>query len=98
MNIKTALFGIFVLAFTTIHGQEIKSGNFGKGLLNIVGKDSSWTMKVGFRFQLLGTATFNENGENDTNFLVRRSRLKFNGYVLSPKLKYKFLEFLCFKH
>ena len=47
-------------------------------------------MKVGFRFQLLGVANFNENGENSTNFLVRRSRLKFNGFVLSPKLKYKF--------
>lgn len=90
MNIKTALLGMFLLAITTMHGQEIKSGKFGNGLLNIVGKDSSWTMKVGFRFQLLGTATFNENGDNDTNFLVRRSRIKFNGFVLSPKLKYKF--------
>ena len=90
MNIKTALLGMFLLAITTMHGQEIKSGKFGNGLLNIVGKDSSWAMKVGFRFQLLGVANFNENGDNDTNFLVRRSRIKLNGFVLSPKLKYKF--------
>jgi hypothetical protein len=90
MNIKTALLGMFLLGFTVLQGQEIKSGKFGNGLLNIVGKDSSFTMKVGFRFQLLGVANFNENGENSTNFLVRRSRLKFNGFVLSPKLKYKF--------
>jgi hypothetical protein len=90
MNIKTTLFGMFLLAITALHGQEIKSGQFGKGLLNIVGKDSSFTMKVGFRFQLLGTVNFIENGNNETNFLVRRSRLKFDGFVLSPKLKYKF--------
>jgi hypothetical protein len=90
MNLKTALLGMFLLAITSLHAQEIKSGNFGKGLLNIVGKDSSFTMKVGFRFQLLGTANFIENGDNETNFLVRRSRLKFDGFVLSPKIKYKF--------
>ena len=60
MNIKTALLGMFLLGFTVLQGQEIKSGKFGNGLLNIVGKDSSFTMKVGFRFQLLGVANFNE--------------------------------------
>ncbi|WP_298532556.1 porin [uncultured Algibacter sp.] len=90
MNTKTALLGMFLLAMITTQGQEIKSGKFGKGLLNIKGKDSSFTMKVGFRFQLLGVANFNESGETNTNFLVRRSRLKFDGFVLNPKLRYKF--------
>lgn len=81
---------MMLLVITSINAQEIKSGKFGKGLFNLVGQDSSWTMKIGFRFQLLGTSTWNENSPTETNFLVRRSRLKFNGFVLSPKLKYKF--------
>lgn len=89
MYTKTALFGMFLLAITTLHAQEIKSGKFGKGLFNIVGQDSSWTMKVGLRAQLLGTSTWEEGADNETSFLTRRARLKFDGYAYSPKLKYK---------
>jgi hypothetical protein len=90
MNTKTALLGMFLLAITTLHGQEIKLGKFGNGLFNLVGEDSTWTMKIGFRFQLLGTGIWNENVPTETSFLVRRSRLKFDGYAFSPKLEYKF--------
>ena len=89
MNTKTALLGMFLLAITTLHAQEIKSGKFGKGLFNIVGQDSSWTMKVGLRAQLLGTSTWEDGESNETSFLTRRARLKFDGYAYSPKLKYK---------
>lgn len=59
-----------------------------------MGKDSSWTMKIGARMQFL---TINEWAENDSgewadpssSFLIRRSRLKFDGYALTPKLEYK---------
>lgn len=90
MNTKSVLFGMMLLVITSLNAQEIKSGKFGKGLFNLVGQDSSWTMKIGFRFQLLGTATWNQNAPTNTNFLVRRSRLKFDGFAFSPKLKYKF--------
>jgi len=89
MYTKTALLGMFLLAFTLLHAQEVKSGKFGKGLFNIVGQDSSWTMKVGLRAQLLGTSTWYEGENNETSFLTRRARLKFDGYAYSPKLKYK---------
>lgn len=89
MYTKTALLGMFLLAITTLYAQEIKSGKFGKGLFNIVGQDSSWTMKVGLRAQLLGTSTWEEGESNETSFLTRRARLKFDGYAYSPKLKYK---------
>ena len=89
MNTKTALLGMFLLAITTLHAQEIKSGKFGKGLFNIVGQDSSWTMRVGLRAQLLGTSTWEEGESNETSFLTRRARLKFDGFAYSPKLKYK---------
>jgi len=68
---------------------------FGKGI-NIVGKDSSFTMKFGIRFQTLMIADWNIRDDNfstvedfESNFLIRRSRFKFNGYVYTPKLKYK---------
>src|SRR5690606_2544994 len=70
--------------------QEIISPKFGNGILNLVGQDSSWTMKVGLRMQFLGESTWEDNQKNETNFLVRRARLKFDGVVFSPKLEYKF--------
>lgn len=81
---------IFVLF--PIIGQEKNSPKFGKGLFNLVGKDSSWTMKVGLRFQTLAISTWDINNglqNNATSMLIRRSRLKFDGYAFSPKLKYK---------
>ncbi len=63
-------------------------------MLNIVGKDSTWSMKVGTRMQLLSNFSWTDDGENkfaspEQNFLVRRARLKFDGFAYSPKLKYK---------
>jgi len=80
---------ILLLATNVMISQEIKTQKFGKGLLNLVGKDSSWTMKVGFRAQFLGTSTWQKGESNESNMLIRRSRLKFDGYAYSPKLKYK---------
>lgn len=84
---------ILLLGFST-YAQESNAPAFGKGLFNLVGKDSSWSMKVGIRMQLLGLSRWNEgvNGglvDPEQNFLVRRSRLKFDGFAYSPKLKYK---------
>ncbi|WP_298493307.1 porin [uncultured Algibacter sp.] len=90
MNFKKTLIGVILLfVITSLNAQETKSGKFGKGLFKIVGKDSSWTMKVGLRAQLLGTSTWNEGESGETSFLIRRSRLKFDGFAYSPKLKYK---------
>ncbi|WP_421803792.1 porin [Flagellimonas sp.] len=97
MNLKKlALLGFF-FSLICIHfsrSQEISSTQFGNGLLNIVGKDSTWSMKVGARIQLLSNLSWEGTGEKsfsnpEQNFLVRRARLKFNGFAYSPKLKYK---------
>ena len=74
--------------------QETNAPAFGKGLFNLVGKDSSWTMKVATRMQILTVARWNEgtNGgftNPQQNFLIRRARLKFDGFAYSPKLEYK---------
>lgn len=74
--------------------QETNAPPFGKGLFNLVGKDSTWTMKIGTRMQILAINNWDEgvNGglvNPEQNFLVRRARLKFDGFAYSPKLKYK---------
>jgi hypothetical protein len=76
-------FSLFTMA------QETNAPKFGKGLLNLVGQDSTWTMNVAARMQFLAIANFQEGESGESNFLVRRARLKFGGYAFSPKLKYK---------
>lgn len=63
---------------------------FGKGL-QIMAADSSIYIKAGFRFQTL----FQTGGDIDvddewfSNAVIRRARLKFDGWVHNPKLVYK---------
>lgn len=89
MKLKLTCIALCFFAIFSSHSQEVKSNKFGKGLFNIVGQDSSWTMKVGLRMQLLGSSTWEEGGQSEASFLARRARLKFDGYAYSPKLKYK---------
>ncbi len=86
---------LFLLFTTLVYSQEnnIKTTNFGKGILNIVGKDSTWSMNFSARMQILSTSAWDVVDDKLTNpsqdFLLRRSRLKFNGFAYSPKLTYK---------
>jgi len=89
MILRSLSLAIALITLTTTYSQEINAPKFGKGLFNLVGQDSTWTMKVGLRAQLLGSSTWEENNGNEISFLTRRSRLKFDGYAYSPKLKYK---------
>lgn len=86
------LFGIVSTFFT--QAQDITNNKFGKGLVNVVAKDSSYSLKFAARFQSLYTGTWdfpnNENLQNlESNFIIRRARLKFEGFAYSPKLTYK---------
>ncbi|MFV0571345.1 MAG: porin [Xanthomarina gelatinilytica] len=93
MKFKVTVILLLLSTSFIVKAQEIPSTKFGKGIFNIVGKDSSWTMKVGARMQFLTLASWeNDNGKltnGEAAFLVRRARLKFDGYVLTPKLEYK---------
>ena len=78
------------LLCTTLFSQEDNAPLFGKGLFNLKGKDDSWSMKIGFRMQFLASNSWleqdNDEGfllEPNTNFLIRRSRLKFDGFAFS---------------
>jgi hypothetical protein len=87
MKLKIILTSLLLFTFFLNHAQE--APKFGKGLFNLVGKDSSWTMKIGARMQFLAISNWEQNKKNEANFLVRRARLKFSGFALTPKLKYK---------
>jgi len=83
-----------VLTSLATQAQEANAPTFGKGILNLVGKDSTWSMKIGARMQLLSVANWEAGADGglthpEQNFLVRRARLKFDGFAYSPKLKYK---------
>ncbi len=78
-----------ILTCMAVQSQVIETSSFGKGLLNLQGKDSSWTMKLGARMQVLGIAGFQDGESPESNMLVRRARIKMDGHAFSPKLEYK---------
>jgi len=87
-----------ILLFSTLSlfgfSQEKVNTKFGKGLLNVIAEDSSWSMKLAIRFQSLYSGEWNVNdstgiGPGSSEFLIRRARLKFGGFVHSPKIQYK---------
>lgn len=88
---RLMLISLVLLGLGHLKAQLIPT-KFGQGL-QVVGKDSSYYMKLGLRFQNLYVGKWDVNdGELNhyqSNFLVRRSRLKLNGWALSPKVKYK---------
>ena len=91
---RVSLIVLSVLFSYTLLSQDVVSTKFGKGLYNVVSKDSSWSMKFGMRIQSLYVGEWDINdatgiGQGSSNFMIRRSRLKFGGHAFSPKLKYK---------
>jgi hypothetical protein len=98
MNSKNLKFKktFILLAFITIGGvsaQKISDNKFGKGMINFIAKDSSYSVKFAPRIQTRYQSQwdYNEGSYDDPeyNFLVRRARLKFDGFAFSPKLIYK---------
>lgn len=85
---------ILMLLIDSVTGQDVTKNKFGKGLYNVMAEDSSYTMKFAVRMQSLFIGEWNINdsagvGPGQSQFLIRRARLKFGGYAYSPKLKYK---------
>jgi len=93
MKLRLALIALILCATTSISAQEISDTSFGKGLINFVAKDSSFSVKFAPRFQVRSNSSWDYNGTQygspEHNFIVRRARLKFDGFAYSPKLKYK---------
>ncbi len=89
MKLTITLFTVLVFSSFAVNSQETNAPKFGKGLFNLVGQDSSWTMKIGTRMQFLTTVNSTDGESPSSNMLIRRARLKFDGHAFSPKLKYK---------
>ncbi|GFD91325.1 OprO/OprP family phosphate-selective porin [Tenacibaculum sp. Mcav3-52] len=93
MYYKKILTAVSIFMLTHIYAQQGKDSKFGNGLFNIIGKDSTWSMKMSARMQFLATAEWDSNKDGlynpTSSMLVRRARLKFKGFAFSPKLKYK---------
>ena len=86
---------IFILTLILIVGslnaQDITNNRFGKGLINVFAKDSSWSSKVAFRYQTRYEGNFDfEESDYSGRAFVRRARIKGNGFAFSPKITYKF--------
>ena len=84
---------ILFIGLQTVNSQEISDTKFGKGMINFVAKDSSFSVKFAPRIQSRFESKWNYDGDayeaSELNFLVRRARLKFDGFAVTPKLKYK---------
>jgi hypothetical protein len=93
MKLKIVLFTCLLCVNSLISAQEISDTSFGKGMINFVAKDSSFSIKFAPRFQVRSISSWDHDGNQyrspEHNFIVRRARLKFDGFAYSPKLKYK---------
>ena len=93
MTLQPTLFVFFFLTFSIVRAQEVNAPKFGDGILNLKGKDSTWSMKLGMQMQFQTIAEWKEENSNfsdpQVGFLIRRARLKFDGFVFSPKLSYE---------
>lgn len=94
-NIKFTLVVVAALFLSVLgFSQEITNSKFGNGIYNVIAADSSWSMKFGASFQtmFIGEWDIDDKGSftnGSSSFLVRRARLKFDGFAYSSKLQYK---------
>ena len=94
LYVVLAIMTLIIYNSNTTFAQVIPA-TFGNGL-KINGLDSTFYLRIGFRFQNQVVAEWNLTDEglgfeasNDVRALVRRSRVKFDGWAYSPRLKYK---------
>ena len=82
MKYKPLFAGILLLISLSLYSQEYNAGPFGKGILNFVGQDSTWSMKFGMRMQFLSTIRWDKEEDGglanpSSAMLIRRARLKW---------------------
>jgi phosphate-selective porin OprO/OprP len=79
------------IATTSVFSQTPVDPKHGKGLYNVIAKDSSWTMKFGTRIQVRydNNSVLGDSVTTADRAYIRRARLKFDGWAISPKIGYK---------
>lgn len=86
---KSLLILLVAICFQMANAQDTVSTHWGKRL-NLVAQDGSFALKFGFRFQTLYDGRYNlETDEYEDALLVRRARLKFDGWAIDPSIVYK---------
>ncbi len=86
-TLVTALFLVLLFNSYTLSAQD--KPRFGSGI-NYMAKDSTFSCKFNLRFQSLYVATHDGASESTSSqFLIRRSRLKFGGFALTKNIEYK---------
>jgi phosphate-selective porin OprO/OprP len=92
-NYFLAALALVAFAFSAHAQQGVDETSFGKGLLNYTARDNSFSVKFAPRFQVRQYSSWDANGSGydkaEHGFLVRRARLKFDGFAYSKNLKYK---------
>lgn len=82
----------FICSDFTVQAQHLQKMPFGKGIVNFVDQDSTWSMKFSARMQFLAAGSINRNAgggsDGSSTFTPRRIRLKFGGFVRTPALRY----------
>jgi len=90
--INIALAAFLALSFILpdiVKAQNITESKFGSGI-SLLARDSSFSMKFSTRFQTLYEGVHDlEADKYKDNLLIRRARLKFDGFVYNPKIQYK---------
>ncbi|MEQ8531264.1 MAG: porin [Imperialibacter sp.] len=72
-----------------VKAQDITESKFGS-VISVFARDSSFSMKFSTRFQTLYEGVYDmELDKYKDNLLIRRARLKFDGFVHNPKIQYK---------
>lgn len=92
---KILLLVFLITTLTSTVNAQVKAPKFGKGI-RILGQDSTYYAKIGFRFQNLFVSEWDVLNDDlsqskfqNADLMVRRSRLKFDGWAFSPKVKWK---------
>ena len=92
LKLRNCILVLFLISFLSVSSQENASTLFGEGLINFTAKDSSFSVKFAPRIQFRSYTAWDYDGEkyedSEQSFLIRRARLKFEGWALTPKLKY----------
>lgn len=88
--LTTSLIFVFLIILSDrLLSQNIVNDSYGKGV-SFLAKDSSFYTNLGFRFQSLYEGKHNMKSDEWTeSFLIRRYRLKFDGWAFSPNVVYK---------
>ena len=66
MKLRILSLAITLFAITSVQSQEISDTSFGKGLINFVAKDSSFSVKFAPRFQVRSMSSWDHDGNQYT--------------------------------